>query len=321
MDINLELYKVFYYVATTLSFSEASRQLFISQSAVSQAVKNLEKKLGHTLFVRSTKRVILTPEGELLLQHVKPALSMLNEGEAALSGEGNLTGQLRIGASDTLCRYFLIPYLRRFHKDHPEVRIKIINSTSIGCAELLENGQAELIVTNYPNSRLSSHTKLQTVLEFRDIFVANPDYFTMGKTPLSLENLLDYPILMLAAKSTTSEYLHQVFAAQGLKLLSIDGTAPSPDTIRSGEYPFLNPYYAVMDKDEVELNSNDLLIDLAEIGLGIACIPDYMLRNRPGLEPVHLKTPLPARSAVIAHHEALQLSQAAQCFLKYFSQI
>ena len=81
MDINLELYKVFYYVATTLSFSEASRQLFISQSAVSQAVKNLEKKLGHTLFVRSTKRVILTPEGELLLQHVKPALSMLNEGE------------------------------------------------------------------------------------------------------------------------------------------------------------------------------------------------------------------------------------------------
>ena len=66
---------------------------------------------------------------------------------------------------------------------------------------------------------------------------------------------------------------------------------------------------------------NDLLIDLAEIGLGIACIPDYMLRNRPGLEPVHLKTPLPARSAVIAHHEALQLSQAAQCFLKYFSQI
>ena len=99
--------------------------------ASEEIISSLEKKLGHTLFVRSTKRVILTPEGELLLQHVKPALSMLNEGEAALSGEGNLTGQLRIGASDTLCRYFLIPYLRRFHKDHPEVRIKIINITSM----------------------------------------------------------------------------------------------------------------------------------------------------------------------------------------------
>ncbi len=86
MDINLELYKVFYYVATTLSFSEASRQLFISQSAVSQSIKTLEKKLGHTLFIRSTKKVLLTPEGELLLEHVKPALQMLDEGRIPALG-------------------------------------------------------------------------------------------------------------------------------------------------------------------------------------------------------------------------------------------
>ncbi len=101
MDINLELYKVFYYVATTLSFSEASRQLFISQSAVSQSIKTLEKKLNHPLFIRSTKKVLLTPEGELLLQHVKPALQLLDEGESLLSGDNLLKGQLRIAASDT----------------------------------------------------------------------------------------------------------------------------------------------------------------------------------------------------------------------------
>ena len=129
MDINLELYKVFYYVATTLSFSEASRQLFISQSAVSQSIKTLEKKLGHTLFIRSTKKVLLTPEGELLLEHVKPALLMLDEGEALLSGDNMLKGQLRIGASDTICRYFLIEYFRRFHQSYPDVRIKVTNST------------------------------------------------------------------------------------------------------------------------------------------------------------------------------------------------
>ena len=149
MDINLELYKVFYYVASAELFGGFQTAFYLTVCS-KPGRQNLEKKLGHTLFVRSTKRVILTPEGELLLQHVKPALSMLNEGEAVLSGEGNLTGQLRIGASDTLCRYFLIPYLRRFHKDHPEVRIKIINSTSIGCAELLENGQAELICHQLP---------------------------------------------------------------------------------------------------------------------------------------------------------------------------
>ena len=57
MDISFELYKVFYYVATTLSFSEASRQLYISQSAVSQSIKALEQKLGHALFLRNTKKI------------------------------------------------------------------------------------------------------------------------------------------------------------------------------------------------------------------------------------------------------------------------
>ena len=75
MDINYELYKVFYYVAKTLSFSDASKRLFISQSAVSQSIKALEKKLNQHLFIRSTKRVKLTPEGEVLFKHIEPAVN------------------------------------------------------------------------------------------------------------------------------------------------------------------------------------------------------------------------------------------------------
>ena len=219
MDINLELYKVFYYVATTLSFSEASRQLFISQSAVSQSIKTLEKKLGHTLFIRSTKKVLLTPEGELLLEHVKPALLMLDEGEALLSGDNMLKGQLRIGASDTICRYFLIEYFRRFHQSYPDVRIKVTNSTSIGCVELLEKGQVNLIVCNSPNSRLGNHMKVKVLKDFHDVFVGDPDCFAFKHLPCSLKELLEYPILMLSSKSTTSEYLYHTFAAHDLKLV------------------------------------------------------------------------------------------------------
>lgn len=288
MDINLELYKVFYHVATSLSFSEASRQLFISQSAVSQSIKVLEKKLNHALFVRSTKKVALTPEGETLLSHVKPALQMLNEGEALLSGE-SLQGRLRIGASDTICRYFLIDFLRRFHQDYPDVRIKVTNSTSIGCVDLLENQQVDLIVCNFPNSRLQTHTQHRIVREFTDVFVANPACFPVGEAPLDLKELLDYPILMLSPKSTTSEYLHQVFATQGYKLLP-----------------------------EIELNSNDLLIDLARIGLGIACVPDYMLSGQENLVRVPLKKPLPSRQMVLVSHDSLPLSQTAQRFMEYF---
>lgn len=289
MDINLELYKVFYYVATTLSFSEASRQLFISQSAVSQSIKTLEKKLGHTLFIRSTKKVLLTPEGELLLEHVKPALQMLDEGESLLSGSNMLKGQLRIGASDTICRYFLIEYFRRFHQSYPDVRIKVTNSTSIGCVELLEKGQVDLIVCNSPNSRLGNHMKVKVLKDFHDVFVGDPDCFAFKHLPSSLKELLEYPILILSSKSTTSEYLYHTFAVHDLKLLP-----------------------------EVELNSNDLLMDLARIGLGIACIPDYMLDPEDSLKPIPLTEQLPSRQLILVQHDNLPVSQAAERFLEMF---
>ena len=289
MDINLELYKVFYYVATTLSFSEASRQLFISQSAVSQSIKTLEKKLGHTLFIRSTKKVLLTPEGELLLEHVKPALQMLDEGESLLSGDNMLKGQLRIAASDTICRYFLIEYFQKFHQTYPDVWIKVTNSTSIGCVELLEKGQVDLIVCNSPNSRLGTHTNVKVLRDFHDIFVGNPDCFSFRHLPCSLEDLLEYPILMLSSKSTTSEYLYHTFAVRNLKLLP-----------------------------EVELNSNDLLMDLARIGLGIACVPDYMLRPEDSLKPIPLTETLPSRQLILVQHDSLPASQAAERFLEMF---
>ena len=110
MDINYELYKVFFHVASSLSFSEASKQLFISQSAVSQSIKTLEKKLGQPLFIRSTKKVQLTPAGEILLKHIEPAMNLIRRGEGQLLEANTLgLGQLHIGASDTICRYFLVP--------------------------------------------------------------------------------------------------------------------------------------------------------------------------------------------------------------------
>ena len=96
MDINYELYKVFYHVASTLSFSEASKQLFISQSAVSQSIKTLERKLDQTLFIRSTKHVQLTPEGEILLRHIEPAMHFIRRGEAQLLDAAATGGQIRI---------------------------------------------------------------------------------------------------------------------------------------------------------------------------------------------------------------------------------
>ena len=288
MDINYELYKVFYHVAATLSFSEASKQLFISQSAVSQSIKVLEKKLNQTLFIRSTKTVQLTPEGEILLTHVEPAINLIQKGENQLLEANTLNGgQLRIGASDTICRYYLIPYLNRFHKAYPNVHIKVTNQTSIECAHLLENGQVDFIITNYPNSGLSNSQNVRVINEFHDVFVANQEYFPLKGETVSLQKLQTYPILMLDRKSTTSEFLHHMFQREQLDLVP-----------------------------EIELSSNDLLIDLARIGLGIAFVPDFCIpENDKDLFIVKLTEKMPARQMIVAYNESLPVSQASKQFM------
>ena len=288
MDINYELYKVFYHVAITLSFSEASKQLFISQSAVSQSIKVLEKKLNQKLFIRSTKRVQLTPEGEILFKHIEPAMNLIKQGENQLLEAHTLNGgQLRIGASDTICRYYLVPYLNKFHKQFPHVHIKVTNQTSIACASLLEHGQVDFIVVNYPNSALSSTHIPRVINEFHDVFVANRQYFPLDGQEGSLASLQKYPILMLDRKSTTSEFLHAMFQRSHLDLVP-----------------------------EIELSSNDLLIDLARIGLGIAFVPDFCIpTDDKDLFVVKLKEELPKRQMVVAYNERMPLSQTAKQFM------
>ena len=288
MDINYELYKVFYHVAITLSFSEASKQLFISQSAVSQSIKVLEKKLNQKLFIRSTKRVQLTPEGEILFKHIEPAMNLIKQGENQLLEAHTLNGgQLRIGASDTICRYYLVPYLNKFHKQFPHVHIKVTNQTSIACASLLEHGQVDFIVVNYPNSALSSTHIPRVINEFHDVFVANRQYFPLDGRESSLASLQKYPILMLDRKSTTSEFLHAMFQRSHLDLVP-----------------------------EIELSSNDLLIDLARIGLGIAFVPDFCIpTDDKDLFVVKLKEELPKRQMVVAYNERMPISQTAKQFM------
>ena len=291
MDINYELYKVFYYVATTLSFSEAASQLYISQSAVSQSIKTLEKKLNQILFIRSTKRVQLTPEGEILLRHVEPAINLIKRGETNLTEANVSGGQLRIGASDTICRYFLVPFLEKFHRDFPNAHINVVNATSIRCTELLESGQVDLIVVNTPNSALGNHAVVREICSFKDIFIANDNFKDLRDKKLTLKQLLNYPILMLERKSTTSEFLHSLFQHEQLDLVP-----------------------------EIELASNDLLIDLAKIGLGIAFIPDYCLtdKNSENLFVVETKEELPERKLAIAYNGQIPTSRTTLSFLKYF---
>lgn len=290
MDVNYELYKVFYHVAKTLSFSEAAASLFISQSAVSQSVKVLEQRLGQVLFTRSTKRVALTPEGELLFKHIEPAIHLITKGENQLTNsKGNGGTQLRIAASDTICRYYLVPYLNRFHQTFPEVHLNVMNATSLQCAELLSQNAADLIIANSPNPNLNHSMQMETLREFSDVFVANKDSYDYAGTELSFAELSTLPILMLSKRSTTSEFLHEQFLLHSVEL------APA-----------------------VELSSNDLLIDLARIGLGIAFVPDFCVEGKTDSSFYIIRTreQLPKRKLVLAFDSSLPVSGPAKYFIE-----
>lgn len=116
MNINLEHYKYFYFVATCGSISGAAESLCISQPAVSQALKILEKNLGGRLFIRTAKGVKLTSEGETLFSYVKASYENLIKGEEAFKKLINLdNGEIKIGASDMTLQFYLLPYLEIFH--------------------------------------------------------------------------------------------------------------------------------------------------------------------------------------------------------------
>jgi DNA-binding transcriptional LysR family regulator len=286
MDINYELYKVFYHVAKSLSFSDAADTLFISQSAVSQSIKTLERRLNQTLFIRSTKRVALTKEGELLLKHIEPAINLISRGENQLCADPKSGIQLRIGSSDTICRYYLVPFLNKFHKQYPNIHIKVTNGTSLQCATLLERNEVDVIITNSPNSALNNMMQIIPVREFHDIFIANKDSFPLEVRKITLQELQKYPILMLEKRSTTSMFLHNLFLENSLDLVPA-----------------------------IELSSNDLLIDLARIGLGIAFIPDFSIKEYGNLARIHTTEEIPSRLLVAAYNNDIPISEGAKYFI------
>ena len=158
------------------------------------------------------------------------------------------------------------------------------------CAELLRNGLVDLIVVNYPNSYLDSAASVLRIRKFHDAFVAGSPFTELKDRTVTFSELLHYPILMLDKNSTTNEFLHQVFQQHQLDLVP-----------------------------EIELTSNDLLLDLARIGLGIAFVPDYCIRdNSEDLFVLKTKEELPARERAVAYNEHLPLTRASAEFLSYF---
>src|SRR6056297_2539214 len=289
MALNYELYKVFYQVALNLSFSKAAENLFISQSAVSQNIKNLEEELQIKLFIRSTKNVQLTEAGKTLFEHIEAAFNLIDNGEKVIKEINALKkGEVHIGANDTISKDYLLPYLNKFHQLYPDIQIKITNRTSSTCIDLLLQNKVDFIISNLPNPKITKKMNVDEIFSFNDIFIANKEFKELENDIITLKKLTEYPLLMLESKTITRQFFENTLKKAGIEI-----------------------------EAAVELGSVDLLIEMTKIGLGISLIPEYSLElKNQGLFEVKTNEKLPTRKLAVVKMKNIPLSKAAEKFLQ-----
>lgn len=291
MNINFELYKVFYYVAKTLSFSSASRHLYITQSAVSQSIKTLEEKLNMTLFSRHTKAVKLTTEGQILFDHIEKAFHMIKAGERGLQEIHSLKiGEVKLGASDTICKYHLLPFFKEFHEQYPHIKINVTNRPSPVCIELLDKGVIDIAVVNLGRENLQKNLTVVELQKIEDVFVAGSNFVELKDREVSLKDLEKYPLLLLEKYSTTREYFEALIQENKVDLVP-----------------------------EFELGSVDLLVELTKIGLGISFLMKDAVKNYlegGDLFTLNLMENIPLRSLGAVVNNSTPLPPASQKFLE-----
>lgn len=218
MTNNLEYYKVFYYVAKYGSLTEAAGELAISQPAVSQSLKQLENAVGTKLFIRASKGIRLTAEGELLYNYVAKGYEQFEMGEKRLRQMLDLElGELHIGASDMTLRFYLLPYLERFHEKYPGIKVMVTNAPTPETLQYLQEGKIDFGVVSTPFPETAG-IETEKVREIEDIFVAGRKFIQYKNRMLDLQKLEKLPIISLERKTSTRSYMDIFLEKNGVGL-------------------------------------------------------------------------------------------------------
>ena len=285
MNISMEYYKIFYYVAKYKSITGAAGELCISQPAVSQALKQLEQALGVSLFVRTVKGVSLTKEGTMLYSYVKNGYEQIALGEQKLQEMLNMkTGEIRIGASDMTLQFYLLPHLERFHQLYPGIKVHVTNAPTPSTIDHLfaNNIDFGIVTTPLPQN---PNMEIRSAREIEDIFIAGPRFNDLKGKVLDYQDLQKLPIICLENDTSTRAYVDQFLAHEGVTLTP-----------------------------EFELATSDMIAQFAKRNLGIGSIVadfagDYIDRGE--IFRLNFKKHIPKRNMCIISDRRRGMSIAA----------
>ena len=217
-EVNYEAYKYFYQVAINKSISKAALALNVSQPAVTWQIKSLEEVIGITLFTRTKRGVTLTEEGKVLFNYVDKGIEAFTNGQNALTNLRNLNyGSIKIGASTTVSKHVLMPYLEMFHDKYPNIDIQIVNNLTENLLDDLRSGRLDILFLNLPIEN-TNDLKIQNILEVQDIFVCGKKYKNITNQNLELGDLSKYPLLFQKQPSSTRNFLDSYLLKNNIDL-------------------------------------------------------------------------------------------------------
>ncbi len=287
MNIDLELYRVFYTVAKNKHMTRASEELHISQPAISQSIKKLEDQLGGTLFLRSNKGMELTSEGEMFYEYVKGALELINNAENEFTSFKDLSkGEIKIGCSTTLTKLVLINSLKEFHHDYPNINISITNDLTSNLISDLKLGKLDFVIFNESNIK-ETNLNLEKVKELKQGFIYNSEFFDDDVN--SFEDLNRIPLILQKSESNSRQSLDYIALQNNVKLIP-----------------------------KMEVVSQELIVEFVNIGLGIGFSTiDLAKRNHPNLKELNINKKIPNIDIYLATNKSISLTFASKTFIKY----
>ncbi len=289
MNVNLELYRIFYYVAKNKNITKTANEILISQPSISKAIKNLEEQIGCQLFIRTKYGVILTEEGNVLYEYIKTAIESIETAESKLKNLINLEeGILNIGISHTLTQKYLMEYIEKFHTLYPKIKIKITTGPTQSLITKARNGNIDFIILNMPYI-IPNDFDVQNLKKIRDAFFATKEFEYLKNKTINLKDINNYPTILISKGSNTRYFLDNFAASNNI---------------------IINP--------EIELASYSLVYEFTKLGLGIGYLTkDFLekeLMNKELFE-IKINPPIPSREIGLIHCNNKSLSNAAKKFI------
>ena len=215
-NINLNSLKIFMEVANCKSFLEASNKLFITQPAVSRSISNLESDLDTKLFYRANKGIILTPAGTVLLNYINECKNLLEScGRVLESMNDSENGKIIIGVQSHIVRNYLMNKLKRFRTNHPNIKIILLDLSTMDLIESLEKRKVDFVIDSSPIESIYNNLVIEPIKELETCFIKSTD----NKDKITkLSSLSKKCLIMPIARSSIRKNINKLFNDKGLNI-------------------------------------------------------------------------------------------------------